>query len=61
MARVALITGVTAQNGSYLAESLLRKGYEVHGVVRRTSSFAIGRIDRLRKGFGAGASPLNLH
>ena len=61
MAKVALITGVTGQDGSYLAESLLRKGYEVHGVVRRTSSFATGRIDHLRNGFGAGASPLQLH
>jgi GDPmannose 4,6-dehydratase len=61
MAKVALITGVTGQDGSYLAELLLRKGYEVHGVVRRTSSFATGRIDHLRKGFGANASPLQLH
>jgi GDPmannose 4,6-dehydratase len=61
MAKVALITGVTGQDGSYLAESLLCKGYEVHGVVRRTSSFATGRIDHLRKAFGAGASPLELH
>src|SRR5216684_545725 len=61
MAKVALITGVTGQDGSYLAELLLRKGYEVHGVVRRTSSFATGRIDHLRKGFSASASPLQLH
>jgi GDPmannose 4,6-dehydratase len=61
MAKVALITGVTGQDGSYLAELLLRKGYEVHGVVRRTSSFATGRIDHLRKGFSANASPLQLH
>jgi len=40
---------------------VLRKGYEIHGVVRRTSSIATGRIDHLRKGFGAGASPLQLH
>ena len=39
MAQVALITGVTGQDGSYLAEFLLKKGYEVHGMVRRTSSF----------------------
>ena len=44
MAKVALITGVTGQDGSYLAETLLNKGYEVHGMVRRTSSFATGRI-----------------
>ena len=41
----ALITGVTGQDGSYLAELLLSKGYEVHGVVRRSSSFNSGRLD----------------
>src|ERR1700738_2429962 len=61
MAKVALITGVTGQDGSYLAEFLIKQGYEVHGVVRRTSSFATGRIDHIRKGFGAGPSPLQLH
>jgi GDPmannose 4,6-dehydratase len=61
MAKVALITGVTGQDGSYLAEFLLKQGYEVHGIVRRTSSFATGRIDHMRKGFGSGASPLQLH
>ena len=61
MAKVALITGVTGQDGSYLAELLLNKGYEVHGIVRRTSSFATGRIDHLRKGYGVGASGLQLH
>ncbi len=61
MAKVALITGTTGQDGSYLAEFLIRKGYEVHGVVRRTSSFATGRIDHIRKGFGPGSSPLQLH
>jgi GDPmannose 4,6-dehydratase len=61
MAKVALITGVTGQDGSYLAEFLIKQGYEVHGVVRRTSSFATGRIDHMRKGFGHGASPLQLH
>jgi GDPmannose 4,6-dehydratase len=45
MAKVALITGVTGQDGSYLAELLLAKGYEVHGVVRRSSSFNTGRLD----------------
>lgn len=48
MRRSALITGVTGQDGSYLAELLLEKGYEVHGVVRRTSQFNTGRIDHLR-------------
>jgi GDPmannose 4,6-dehydratase len=43
----ALITGVTGQDGSYLAELLLSKGYEVHGVVRRSSTFTTGRIDHL--------------
>jgi GDPmannose 4,6-dehydratase len=43
----ALITGVTGQDGSYLTEILLEKGYEVHGVIRRSSSFNTGRIDHL--------------
>jgi GDPmannose 4,6-dehydratase len=45
----ALITGITGQDGSYLAELLLEKGYEVHGMVRRSSSEAYERIDHLRK------------
>ena len=45
--RVALITGITGQDGSYLAEILLGKGYEVHGVKRRSSSFNTERIDHL--------------
>ncbi len=47
MAKVALITGVTGQDGAYLAELLLAKGYEVHGVKRRSSSFNTGRVDHL--------------
>ena len=43
----ALITGITGQDGSYLAELLLGKGYEVHGVIRRSSSFNTGRIDHI--------------
>ena len=43
----ALITGITGQDGSYLTEILLEKGYEVHGIVRRSSSFNTGRIDHL--------------
>jgi GDPmannose 4,6-dehydratase len=43
----ALITGITGQDGSYLAELLLAKGYEVHGIIRRASSFNTGRIDHL--------------
>ena len=45
--KVALITGVTGQDGSYLAEFLLHKGYEVHGIKRRSSSFNTGRIDHI--------------
>ena len=45
--KVALITGITGQDGSYLAELLLDKGYEVHGVMRRSSSFNTGRIEHL--------------
>ena len=45
--KIALITGITGQDGSYLAEFLLKKGYEVHGVRRRSSSFNTARIDHL--------------
>jgi GDPmannose 4,6-dehydratase len=45
--KVALITGITGQDGSYLAEFLLAKGYEVHGLIRRSSSFNTGRIDHI--------------
>jgi GDPmannose 4,6-dehydratase len=48
--RKALITGITGQDGSYLAEFLLEKGYEVHGLVRRSSSFNTWRIDHIRSG-----------
>lgn len=47
MKKVALITGITGQDGSYLTELLLRKGYEVHGIIRRSSSFNTLRIDHL--------------
>jgi GDPmannose 4,6-dehydratase len=47
LAKVALITGITGQDGSYLAEFLLNKGYEVHGIKRRASSFNTSRIDHL--------------
>ena len=43
----ALITGITGQDGAYLAEFLLKKGYEVHGIKRRSSSFNTSRIDHL--------------
>ena len=47
MSKVALITGVTGQDGSYLAEFLLEKGYEVHGIKRRASSFNTERVDHI--------------
>src|SRR2546430_17623217 len=48
MAQTAMITGITGQDGSYLAELLLSKGYHVHGVVRRSSTMNRGRIDHLQ-------------
>ena len=47
MSKVALITGITGQDGSYLAELLLEKGYEVHGIIRRTSQINTHRIDHI--------------
>ena len=47
MAKRALITGITGQDGSYLAEFLLKKGYEVHGIIRRASTFNTHRIDHI--------------
>ena len=47
MAKTALITGITGQDGSYLAELLLEKGYEVHGIIRRASTFNTGRLDAI--------------
>ncbi len=58
---VALITGITGQDGSYLAEFLLSKGYEVHGMVRRTSSLNRSRIDHLKQVLPAVRGPLGLH
>ena len=49
MDKVALITGITGQDGAYLAEFLLKKGYIVHGIKRRTSLFNTDRIDHLYK------------
>ena len=46
--KVALITGITGQDGSYLAELLIEKGYDVHGIIRRTSLFNRGRIEEAR-------------
>jgi GDPmannose 4,6-dehydratase len=45
----ALITGITGQDGSYLTELLLKKGYQVHGIIRRASTFNTKRIDHLYK------------
>jgi len=47
MPKTALITGITGQDGSYLAEQLLEKGYNVHGMIRRSSSFNTQRIEHL--------------
>jgi GDPmannose 4,6-dehydratase len=46
-ARIALITGITGQDGAFLAELLLQKGYTVHGIKRRSSSFNTARVDHL--------------
>jgi GDPmannose 4,6-dehydratase len=59
--RRALITGVTGQDGSYLAELLLDKGYEVHGLIRRSSQFNTGRIDHLYVDPHQGPTRLFLH
>ena len=57
----ALITGITGQDGSYLAELLLQKGYEVHGVIRRASSFNTSRIDHIYNDPHAKGGNLTLH
>ena len=57
----ALITGITGQDGSYLAELLLAKGYEVHGLIRRSSSFNTGRIDHLYRDPHEAETRLFLH
>ncbi len=61
MVKKALITGITGQDGSYLAEFLIDKGYEVHGIKRRTSLFNTGRIDHLFKDPHENNQPLILH
>jgi len=61
MTKKALIIGITGQDGSYLTELLLEKGYEVHGVKRRASSFNTGRIDHLYQDEHLDNSNLNLH
>lgn len=45
--RCALVSGITGQDGSYLADLLLAKGYQVHGLIRRSSTFSTGRIEHL--------------
>jgi GDPmannose 4,6-dehydratase len=57
----ALVTGITGQDGSYLAELLLKKDYEVHGIIRRSSSFNTSRIDHLYQDPHIDGSRLNLH
>ena len=61
MKKVALITGITGQDGSYLTELLLEKGYEVHGIVRRHSSINTSRIDHLFEDPNIGGKTLFLH
>ncbi len=59
--RTALITGITGQDGSYLAELLLEKGYEVHGLIRRASTFTTARIDHLYSDHHENGNQLLLH
>jgi GDPmannose 4,6-dehydratase len=59
--KTALITGITGQDGSYLAELLLEKGYQVHGIKRRASSFNASRIDHLYQAPTRGVSRASLH
>jgi GDPmannose 4,6-dehydratase len=61
MAKAALITGITGQDGSYLAELLLAKGYTVHGIIRRASTFNTGRLDPIYEDPHSGKSRLHLH
>ncbi|MHB8523397.1 MAG: GDP-mannose 4,6-dehydratase [Limisphaerales bacterium] len=61
MANKALITGITGQDGSYLAELLVSKGYEVHGIIRRASTFNTGRLDHIYADPHSGRTRLFLH
>ena len=61
MTKKALITGITGQDGSYLAELLLAKGYEVHGLIRRASTFNTGRLDPIYSDPHSGRTRLSLH
>src|SRR2546421_6209616 len=61
MAKKALITGITGQDGSYLAELLLSKGYEVHGIIRRASTFNTGRLEHIYSDPHLSKTSLRLH
>ncbi len=61
MPKRALITGITGQDGSYLAELLLSKGYEVHGIIRRASTFNTGRLDHIYSDPHLNTTALKLH
>ena len=61
MSKRALITGITGQDGSYLAELLLNKGYEVHGIIRRASTFNTGRLDHIYSDPHLNKTALKLH
>lgn len=61
MTKRALITGVTGQDGAYLAEFLLRKGYEVHGIKRRVSLFSTAWIDHVYRGHSEEGARFFLH
>lgn len=61
MTKTALITGITGQDGAYLAELLLGKGYQVHGIKRRSSSFNTGRIDHIYQDPHENGTQLHLH
>src|SRR5881227_2948696 len=61
MNKTALITGVTGQDGSYLAALLLQKGYTVHGIKRRSSSFNTGRVDSLYQDPHVASARFKLH
>ena len=61
MQKIAIITGVTGQDGSYLAEFLLKKGYVVHGIKRKSSSFNTDRIDHIFEDKGSDNQRFFLH
>src|SRR5581483_5280510 len=61
MTKTALITGITGQDGSYLAEFMLRKGYEVHGIIRRSSSFNTERLNDIYEDPHTPDAKLKLH